>query len=80
MAILQLKNTTATISGRARDRDYTLAINIKHATEFTNKYTTTTKLHLNEFILANTKAWFTLEVEVSMSDNAKQWILRRREQ
>ena len=59
---LQLSNITATMPGRAKDRDYTMAIKVKHATELANKYTTTIKRHLNEFILANIKACFTLEV------------------
>ena len=62
MVTLQLKNTTTTMPGRAKDHDYTLAIEIKHATERTSKYTATTKLHLNEFIFAKTKHWYTLEV------------------
>ena len=67
IVILQLNNTTATMPGRVKDDDYTLAINMEHAAELT----TTTKWHLNEFILVNTKACFTLEVQASMSDNAK---------
>ena len=62
MVTLQLNNTMEMMPGRSKDGDYTLAINIKHATELTNKYITTTKLHLKEFILTSTKAWFTLEV------------------
>ena len=46
MVALQLNKTTATMPGRAKTVSTPWPINMKHATELTNKYNITTKLHL----------------------------------